>query len=340
MVSLKSIFAELSCYHGIMNENQPTVRPIVREVVVDPAYAGQRVDNFLRNELKGVPKSRIYRILRKGEVRVNRGRIKPDYRLQAGDVIRIPPIRQGTPAEKDEGLGRAHGRRLSTCTLFEDDDIWVLDKPAGMAVHGGSGQSLGVIESARMMRPEQPYLELVHRLDRDTSGCLILAKRRSALRFLHDTLRTGGMDKTYVALVKGCLTPGRKLVDVPLQKNQLRSGERMVQVDTAGKASRSVFETLSRGPAASLVRVTLLTGRTHQIRVHAAHLGHPLAGDEKYGDQSFNEMTRGHGLKRLFLHAWRLRIPTREEGQVEVTAPLPGELTGILEALGLKGAIS
>lgn len=323
-----------------MNQNQPTPRPVVREVVVDQAFAGQRVDNFLRNELKGVPKSRIYRILRKGEVRVNRGRIKPDYRLRAGDVIRIPPIRQATPVERDEGLGRAHGRRLSTRTLFEDADIWVLDKPAGMAVHGGSGQSLGVIESARMMRPDLPYLELVHRLDRDTSGCLILAKRRSALKFLHDILRTGGMDKTYVALVKGRLAPGRALVDVPLQKNQLRSGERMVRVDAAGKASRSVFETLSRGPDASLVRVTLLTGRTHQIRVHAAHLGHPLAGDEKYGDPGFNEMARGHGLKRLFLHAWRLGVAARGGGHLEVTAPLPGELVGVLEAFGLEWAPS
>ncbi len=323
-----------------MNQKQPTPRPAVREVVVDAAYAGQRVDNFLRNELKGVPKSRIYRILRKGEVRVNRGRTKPDYRLQAGDVIRIPPIRQATPAETDEGLGRAHGRRLSTRTLYEDKDIWVLNKPAGMAVHGGSGQSLGVIEAARMMRPDLPYLELVHRLDRDTSGCLILAKRRSALKFLHDTLRTGGMDKTYIALVMGRFAPGRRRVDAPLQKNQLRSGERMVRVDAAGKASTSVFEALSSGPAASLVRVTLLTGRTHQIRVHAAHLGHPLAGDEKYGDAAFNEMTRGHGLKRLFLHAWRLGVPAREGGRVEITAPLPGELTGILEVLGLECAIS
>ncbi|MDZ7754297.1 MAG: RluA family pseudouridine synthase [Gammaproteobacteria bacterium] len=323
-----------------MNQNQPTPRPAVREVVVDPAFAGQRVDNFLRNELKGVPKSRIYRILRKGEVRVNRGRIKPDYRLQAGDVIRIPPVRQATPSEKDEGLGRAHGRRLATRTLLEDDDIWVLDKPAGMAVHGGSGQSLGVIESARMMRPELPYLELVHRLDRDTSGCLILAKRRSALKFLHDTLRAGGMDKTYVALVKGRFAPGRTMVDAPLLKNQLRSGERMVRVDAAGKASRSVFEGLAAGSAASLVRVTLLTGRTHQIRVHGAHLGHPLAGDEKYGDHAFNEMIREHGLKRLFLHAWRLRIPTRLGGEVEVTAPLPADLTEILKVLELECALS
>lgn len=308
----------------------------VRELVVKEDYAGQRVDNFLRHELKGVPKSRIYRILRRGEVRVNRGRIKPDYRLQAGDVIRIPPLRQASPAEHDARLGRAQGRRLEGRTLYEDRDLWVLDKPAAMAVHGGSGQSLGVIEAARLLRPELPFLELVHRLDRDTSGCLVLAKRRSALKWLHDALRDGGMDKTYLALAAGRFASPRRVVDAALRKNQLRSGERVVRVDATGKASRSVFRVLCAGDEASLVQVELVTGRTHQIRVHAAHLGHPLAGDDKYGDPGFNRSARDHGLRRLFLHAWRLRIPRPQGEALEVRAPLPGELRAVLESYGLE----
>ena len=307
----------------------------VREVVVPEAFAGQRVDNFLRHELKGVPKSRIYRILRRGEVRVNRGRTRPDYRLRPGDVIRIPPIRQASPAEQDRQLGLAQGRRLAAQTLYEDDRIWVVNKPAGMAVHGGSGVGLGVIESARLLRPDLPYLELVHRLDRDTSGCLILAKRRSALRALHEALRAGRVEKEYLALLMGRLPQRRRTVSAPLAKNRLRSGERMVRVDDAGKPSKSVFTVLERGAGATLVRVGLPTGRTHQIRVHAAHLGHPLAGDPKYGDDAFNQAMRAAGLSRLFLHAWRLRLPAEEGIRVEVCAPLPADLAALLKSLAM-----
>lgn len=309
----------------------------VQMLQVGPEEAGQRIDNYLLRKLKGVPKSRIYRILRKGEVRVNRGRIKPEYRVQAGDEVRIPPVRQ---AERDASSPAAGlVSRIETAILYEDERLLVLNKPAGVAVHGGSGVSHGVIEALRAARPGAPMLELVHRLDRDTSGCLVIAKKRSALRNLHELLREGGMEKRYLALVQGDWPGGARTVTAPLHKNQLKGGERIVTVDAAGKAARTLFRPLTRYGRASLLEVELDTGRTHQIRVHGAHIGHPLAGDDKYGDPDFNRSLRELGLRRLFLHAVALGF--REPGsarEVHVSAPLPDELRGVLDRLEAEAA--
>jgi len=309
----------------------------VEFLTVASDQGGQRIDNFLLRHLKGVPKTFIYRILRKGEVRVNKGRIKPDYRLQAGDQIRIPPIRR-SDAQKPLPPQR-HITTLNERVLYEDDRVLILNKPAGMAVHGGSGISLGVIETMRAGRPDLHFLELVHRLDRETSGCLVLAKKRSALRQLHTLLREGEVDKRYLALVKGPWAHGRKRVDLALQKNTLRSGERMVNVDEEGKSAVSTFIPLAVGRHASLMEIRIETGRTHQIRVHAAHLGHPLAGDDKYGDRDFNRELQKLGLKRLFLHARSLAFSlTEPQREIAVNAPLDPELTRVLEKLGLSDA--
>ena len=308
------------------------VKNAVQWLRVGPEEAGQRIDNYLLRQLKGVPKSRVYRLLRKGEVRVNRGRIKPEYRVQAGDEVRIPPVRQ---AERDTTIPAAGlVSRIEAAILYEDERLLVLDKPAGVAVHGGSGIRHGVIEALRAARPNAPMLELVHRLDRDTSGCLIIAKKRSALRNLHELLREGSMDKRYLALVRGDWPGGSRTVTAALQKNQLKGGERIVTVDAEGKAARSVFRPLTRYGRASLLEVKLDTGRTHQIRVHGAHIGHPLAGDDKYGDPDFNRAVRELGLRRLFLHAVELRFrePDRTE-EVHVSAPLPDELRAALDRL-------
>jgi 23S rRNA pseudouridine955/2504/2580 synthase len=299
---------------------------------VGPEEAGQRIDNYLLRQLKGVPKSRIYRLLRKGEVRVNRGRIKPEYRVQSGDEVRIPPIRQAErdPTAPAEGLVS----RIETAILYEDERLLVLNKPAGVAVHGGSGIRHGVIEALRAARPTAPMLELVHRLDRDTSGCLVIAKKRSALRNLHQLLREGGMDKRYLALVRGDWPGGTRTVTAALNKNQVKGGERIVTVDAGGKAARTLFRPRSRFAGASLLDVELDTGRTHQIRVHGAHIGHPLAGDDKYGDPVFNKAMSDLGLRRLFLHAAALgfREPEREH-EVRVSAPLPEDLQAVLDRL-------
>jgi 23S rRNA pseudouridine955/2504/2580 synthase len=305
----------------------------VRWVEIDTERAGQRIDNFLVASLKGVPKSRIYRMLRKGEVRVNKGRVKATYRLIAGDSVRIPPVRT---AEVPENLPPSDRvlRLIDESILMEEKGFLILNKPSGIAVHGGSGLSYGVIEALRALRPEAPFLELVHRLDRDTSGCLIIAKRRSVLRELHHLLRTDGMDKRYLALVKGKWRGGEKRVDAPLLKNTLRSGERVVKVSEEGKTALSIFRPVAAFESATLVEVLLKTGRTHQIRVHAASIGHPVAGDEKYGDEAFNRELREMGLKRLFLHARSLvfRLPELE-GEVRIEAPLPPELETFLERL-------
>ena len=304
----------------------------VQRVQVTPEQAGQRIDNFLLGRLKGVPKSRIYRLLRRGEVRVNSGRIKPTYRIQSGDEVRIPPVRV---SEKDSGQPQQGlVARVEQAIIYEDDRLLVLDKPAGVAVHGGSGVSHGVIEALRAARPKAPFLELVHRLDRDTSGCLVVAKKRSALRNLHALLREGGMEKRYLALVGGAWQGGAQTVQAPLRKNLLKGGERMVRVDPEGKPSRTLFRPLSNYPGATLVEVLLDTGRTHQIRVHGVHIGHPLAGDEKYGDAEFNQAMRALGLRRLFLHAQSLSFtePGREQ-EVHVSAPLSADLRALLDAL-------
>lgn len=308
-----------------------------QQVCVDQESDGQRIDNFLLRFVKGVPRSHVYRILRRGEVRVNKGRVKANHRVQAGDMVRIPPVRQGEAAPAGRASD-AHLARLESGVLYEDERLLVLDKPSGLAVHGGSGLSYGLIESLRQLRPGRE-LELVHRLDRETSGCLVVSKRRSALRELHRIIREGGMGKRYLALMAGDLPRPDILVDVPLKKNVLRSGERLVEVDPAdGKEARTRFRRKARftwkGRAFTLVEAELMTGRTHQIRVHAAHLGAPLAGDPKYGDEAVDRALKEAGLSRLFLHASALSF--RLEGMtrpLRVEAPLPPELQRVLDAL-------
>ncbi|MCF7557231.1 23S rRNA pseudouridine(955/2504/2580) synthase RluC [Pseudomonas petrae] len=302
------------------NLTPPT--PGVRLVEVAPEFAGQRIDNFLITYLKGVPKTLIYRILRKGEVRVNKGRIKPEYKLQAGDVVRVPPVRV---PERDEPVPVAQGllQRLEAAIVHEDKGLIVLNKPAGIAVHGGSGLSFGVIEAFRQLRPDAKELELVHRLDRDTSGLLMIAKKRSMLRHLHEQLRGDGVDKRYMALVRGSWPTAQKQVRAPLLKSNLRSGERMVEVNEEGKEALTLFKVLRRfGEFATLVEARPITGRTHQIRVHALHAGHCIAGDPKYGDEDFSREIRDLGGKRLFLHAYALTVPLPDGGELKLEAPV------------------
>ena len=307
-------------------------QPSVRLLEIGSEDAGQRIDNYLLRHLKGVPRSLIYRILRRGEVRVNRGRIKAEYRLQEGDQVRVPPVRTAAPPPRLEAGGATE--RLEQRILYEDERLLVIDKPAGMAVHGGSGVSFGVIETLRAARPHAKFLELVHRLDRETSGCLLIAKKRSELRRLHELLREGLVEKRYLALVRGRWPGGERRVDAPLLKNQLRGGERIVTVTEDGKAADTLFRPLDIRAQASLMEVALGTGRTHQIRVHAAHVGHPLAGDEKYGDEEFNRQLRGLGLKRLFLHAHSIAYSDPDSGRdIHVSSPLPEELRLLLDRL-------
>lgn len=308
----------------------------VELVEISPDLAGQRIDNFLLGRLRGVPRAMIYRILRKGEVRVNRGRIKPAYRLQAGDHVRIPPVQMKAAAEP--GKPPSHWLRdIEQTILYEDHRLLVLNKPSGLAVHGGSGISFGVIELLRAARPSAPYLELVHRLDRETSGCLLVAKRRSMLRTLHELLRHNQVDKRYLALLQGNWPPVATRLEVPLRKNILSSGERRVRVSEEGKSAISEFLPRSRGSLASLTEVRLVTGRTHQIRVHAAHAGHPVAGDEKYGDKVFNREMRRLGLRRMFLHAWKLVLTLPDESnELILRAPLDDNLQTMLSKLGLE----
>lgn len=315
-----------------MNSTTNGPRPAVQFLEIAPEAAGQRLDNFLVARLKGVPKSHVYRLLRKGEVRVNKGRAKPDYRLAAGDVVRLPPVRRPEPGAPAPG-GRAAGQRLEASILHEDDRLIVLDKPSGIAVHGGSGLSHGVIEALRAARPDAPYLELVHRLDRDTSGCLLVAKRRSALRALHELLRTGRVEKRYLALVQGSWQLGQVKLEDRLRKT-VRGGERVVTVDESGKAAASIFRPVEIGNVASLLEVRIMTGRTHQIRVQAAEAGHPLAGDDRYGDRDFNRQMKRLGLDRLFLHAASIGWEDPVSGEWRLySAPLPEELRAVLSRL-------
>ncbi|TNE75679.1 MAG: 23S rRNA pseudouridine(955/2504/2580) synthase RluC [Gammaproteobacteria bacterium] len=305
----------------------------VQMLEITEHQAGQRIDNFLLTFLKGVPKSRVYRILRKGEVRVNRSRVKAEYRLQVGDQVRVPPVRvaeRQTPPGPSPRLQQLLESRI----VFEDENMMVIDKPAGLAVHGGSGVRLGLIESLRAARPEQPFLELVHRLDRDTSGCLMVAKKRSALRHLQEEMRAGRVKKVYQALVCGRWPKGMKRVDAPLRKNELKSGERIVRVDGEGKASVTHFAVQQRFDRHTLVEATLETGRTHQIRVHSQFVGCPLAGDDKYGDEACNRQLREKGLKRMFLHAVRLEFKEPSGDKLRVEASLPEELSSLLQQLG------
>ncbi|MBK8508891.1 MAG: RluA family pseudouridine synthase [Candidatus Competibacteraceae bacterium] len=305
----------------------------VRHVEVPPEYAGQRLDNFLLRELKGAPKSLIYRIVRKGEVRLNGGRVQPDRRLRAGDVVRVPPVRLGA---REAGPLRPPPEwieRLRAAVLYEDRDLLVLDKPAGLAVHKGSGIEFGVIELLRAIRREEPFLELAHRLDRETSGCLALARTPEALRRIQDSLRSGQVEKRYLALARGYWNHGPREVDLPLRRNVLRGGERMVEATADGKPALTRFQPVSLFKPASLLEARIGTGRTHQIRVHAAEIGHPLAGDDKYGDPAFDRwLAEQYGLRRLFLHAHSLMLPL-EGRDIAVSAPLPAELKSVVDRL-------
>lgn len=313
---------------GSLDEKQA-----VRFVEVTDAHAGQRIDNFLLGQLKGVPKSRVYRIVRKGEVRVNKGRVKVEYRLNVGDVVRIPPIRMA-PAKKPLSVSNSLSDHLNSALLYEDDALLVINKPSGLAVHGGSGISQGLIEALRVMRPDEKFLELVHRLDRDTSGAIMIAKKRSMLRHLHEQLRMGGIDKRYLALVNGRWPNRRKSVNAPLLKNTLQSGERMVHVSPEGKKSLTEFSILERYEKATLVEAKPITGRTHQIRVHALHVGHPLLGDPKYGNAEADRLFKSRGLNRLFLHAHSLRLPMpNDTGDLLIDAPLAPDLQQLLDQL-------
>lgn len=311
-----------------MNDTQHSVRWLD----ISDDMAGQRIDNFLRTQLKGVPKSMIYRILRKGEVRVNKKRIKPDYKLQAGDLVRVPPVRVAPPSDlPNPNLGQVN--QLSAMILYEDDDLLVVNKPAGMAVHGGSGISFGVIEALRSLR-EKETLELVHRLDRETSGCLLVAKKRSVLRHLNTQLREKQMKKVYLALVKGEWSKLDRAVTAPLKKQVLQSGERIVRVDSEGKASETRFKIRQRFAEGTLVQASPVTGRTHQIRVHTLAAGHPIAQDDKYGDAEFSNAMRKQGLSRLFLHAETLSFyHPKNDKWMTVEAPLDEPLQQVLQKL-------
>jgi 23S rRNA pseudouridine955/2504/2580 synthase len=310
----------------------PSTEPRVRLVTIDKNHDGQRIDNFLLSQLRGVPRSWVYRVLRRGEVRVNKGRCKPSQRVHAGDVVRIPPLRL---AERPSSEPPAYLlESIEQAVIHESDDLLIVDKPSGMAVHGGSGVSFGVIEALRASRPNAAYLELAHRLDRDTSGCLLLAKKRSALVRLQELQRTAKVDKRYLALLAGRIRKGAWRADLPLRKNTLHSGERIVRVDPEGKPAATRFAVQRRFGDATLVRAELETGRTHQIRVHAAANGTPILGDTKYGDEQANTQFRKRGLRRLFLHAAGLAFAwPGVRGRFEIEAPLPVDLSAVLENL-------
>ena len=310
-------------------------RSNVRQVEVSPEEQGQRLDKVLGRLLPGVPRSRLFRLIRRGEVRVNGRRAGPEQRLTAGDRVRVPPVREAAP-EAPRAAPPPLVRSVQACVLHTDERLLVLDKPAGIAVHGGSGVSFGIIEALRAARPDEE-LELVHRLDRDTSGILLVARRRSALRTLHALLREGQVAKSYLALVRGDWQLGHCRIDVPLRTDVRVSGERTVKVDRrAGKPSLTEFRLVEQlGRRASLLEATLHTGRTHQIRVHAAHCGHPLAGDVKYGDEAFNTELAQLGLTRMFLHAHSCSFTWPDTGvEQSFSAPLPSELRAVLERLG------
>ncbi len=297
-------------------------------VEVGAESEGQRVDNFLLRLCKGVPRSHIYRILRSGEVRVNSRRVDATYRLRPGDRVRIPPMRLARRAERT-------APPLDLPVVYEDDALLVVNKPAGTAVHGGSGISFGVIEQMRAARPQQRFLELAHRLDRETSGLLIVAKKRSALTALHAALREGRVKKEYLTLVRGGWRNDKQHVSLPLKKSLTRSGERRVSVDREGRESQTVFRRKKGLRDFTLLSAELLTGRTHQIRVHLTHLGFPIAGDDKYGDFELNRALAKRGLKRMFLHAGELEFAHPLSGEaLKLHAPLPEDLSRFLDSLG------
>ena len=306
-----------------------TLQTGVRKILIDDDQAGQRIDNFLRRQLPGLPKGRLYRILRRGEVRVNGGRVRAEYKLLPGDEVRIPPARinAGPDAPPAGKVADLEGQ-----VLFEDKRLLVINKPSGLAVHGGSGVSHGVIELLRAARPEIRDLALVHRLDRETSGCLVLAKRRSALRELHQKFRDGTVEKNYLALVVGDWQLGEQIVDAPLLVEHRKKGERHVVVSGAGKPAQTKMRLSRTFGKYSLLQCQPLTGRTHQIRVHALHMSHPVAVDDRYGDPEANAAARKLGLKRLFLHAQSISFPDDSGNELHFTAPLAEDLEHFLNA--------
>ena len=318
----------------VSEEQSDPIRTGVRLLEVEEAQAGQRLDNFMQRVLGDLPRSRIYRVIRKGEVRVNGKRASPETRLQAHDKVRIPPVREVPPRDPARPTDHAL-EAIRTAIVYEDDRLLVLNKPAGMAVHGGSGVSYGVIEALRALRPEET-LELAHRLDRDTSGCLLVARNTATLRIVHALLREGGaFEKRYLTLLKGNWNLGKKRIDIPLRTDTRVNGERTVKADPSGKASISDFRPVQFfGKRATLMEVSIHTGRTHQIRVHAQHAGHPVAGDEKYGDFTFNAEMKAVGLHRMFLHASSLSFQWPNAGEFSVNTPLPPDLAVLLDKLG------
>lgn len=309
----------------------------VRFISIDDDRVGQRIDNFLISQFRGVPKSFVYRILRKGEVRVNKKRIHPDYKLCSGDEVRLPPVKVEDKPVIAPSENLSVVKALCSMVIYETPEMMIVNKPAGIAVHGGSGVDYGVIEALRAGHPELHYLELVHRLDRDTSGCLMLAKKRSALRNLHEQLRLKTVHKQYWALVRGKWSNRVKFIDQPLIKNVLKSGERMVFVSKDGKPSRTLFSILKEYDGCTLIEAAPQTGRTHQIRVHSAFATHPIALDEKYGDKEFDRIVSEKGLNRMFLHARRITFNDPATGkEVSVEAELDENLANTLANLEKK----
>ncbi len=322
----------------IIGAQATVTAPAVKWLVVDVESAGQRLDNFLMRHLKGVPKTHVYRIIRSGEVRINKGRAAADTRVEAGDEVRLPPVRISEKVA-EKAARPVPGREFPP--LMEDEHLLAIDKPAGVAVHGGSGVSFGVIEQLRQARPQARLLELVHRLDRETSGILLVAKKRSALKHLQDQFRERETGKTYLALVQGEWPERLKVIDQPLHKYLLPDGERRVKVTTPddpdGMRSITLVKVAQRLQGCTLLEVTIKTGRTHQIRVHLASQGHPIAGDDKYGDFEWNKALYKQGLRRMFLHAWRLQFnhPASAE-RVALQADLPPELQQHLSHVQLQ----
>lgn len=307
----------------------------VKFVEITSEHSDQRIDNYLFTLLKGVPKSRIYRIIRKGEIRINGSRIKPDYKLNEGDKIRIPPVRIAEreafilPSKKLQYL-------LEKNILYEDDALLVLNKPSGLAVHGGSGIKFGLIEALRLIRPKTDYFELAHRIDRETSGCLIVAKKRSTLRYLQEQMRNRRMRKVYRALATGKWPRGIKRIDLPLMAFEQKTGEKIVRVNPKGKKSVTIFSVMKRYRNFTLLEASLETGRTHQIRVHAQHIGCPLAGDSKYGLDDINKDIRKSGLKRMFLHAFKIGFSLPCGKNIFIEAPMPSDLSEHLMELDCR----
>jgi 23S rRNA pseudouridine955/2504/2580 synthase len=316
---------------------KPKQKTSVQLWVASAEFEGQRIDNFLITKLKGMPKSRIYRLLRKGEVRVNKKRVSPFYKLEEGDTVRLPPVfleeraKEAPPAKTTTAL-------LANRILYEDDYLLIINKPSGMSVHAGNTVRVGVVEALRHMYPKLPHLELAHRLDSETSGCLVLAKKKRILRELHELLREGKMTKIYWALTQGKWKPNELKVDAPLHKHYQDGGKHVVRVNEAGKTALTYFKPLKVFKTASLMEVKLLTGRTHQIRVHAEYQGHPIAGDDRYGDAAFNKAARDLGLKRLFLHARAIEftLPSLDQ-HIRVVAPLDPDLEEGIKAFEENG---